>query len=115
MLLVVSISAAFAADSNRTESRVLGYVYAGGELRAILGVPGSSTWSDPIALPDSVSSLSLAPGHRWALASTSNGIAVMQLDTLAMKTLAGGSMDSAVFSPTGASVAIRQGDFVRIY
>ena len=115
LLLIVLATAAFAADSSRTESPVLGYVYERGELLAMLGVPGASTWSDAIALPDSVSSLVVAPGHRWALATTGRGPAVLRFDTMSCTALAAGPVDAAVFSPTGAAVAIRQGDVARVY
>jgi len=48
---------------------VLGYVAESSpaELRAILGVPGSAVFSDPLLLPRGVSRINLAPGQAFAL------------------------------------------------
>jgi hypothetical protein len=124
---ILSIAAA-AADTKeqppqqqRADAPVLGYAFgdASRDLRAILGVPGSSRWSDPIALPEGVASLKVANGHRWALAFSASGsvAGVLSLETFQLSSLTGGSarVDAVVFSPAGRSMAVRRGGVVSVY
>lgn len=46
------------------------------EVRAILGVPGATHYSDPFALPAAADSVRIAPHHRWLLVVRSDGAAV---------------------------------------
>lgn len=118
LALLRSSHAADTKDQQRADAPVLGYAFAetSRELRAILGVPGSSRWSEAIPLPDGVSALRIANGHRWALAVSGNETAVLNLDTLQSKRLEpAGSFDAAFFSPSGKAVAIRRGSAVAVY
>ncbi len=67
LLLVVAAGLAPAADS--LSGPVAGYVAGSpkAELRAILGVPGSFLLSDPLALPNGVTRIRIAPGQGFAL------------------------------------------------
>lgn len=57
------------------QSPVLGFVYAAdiSELRTILGIPGASRLSGPLALPSEVINVIFAPGQQCALAEQANG------------------------------------------
>jgi hypothetical protein len=119
---MISTAIAFAADTakeqqaqQRAEAPVLGYRWAAEarELRAILGVPGAARWSDSIPLPQGVTALRLAPGHRWALASLEDGtVATLTLDSLVLSKLETGGVvfDSVEFSPSGTSIALRNSE-----
>jgi hypothetical protein len=92
MRLITSLSivclcaAAGAAQSSKTAIRrasetrlvsgpMVGYAVqpAPLEVRAILGVPGATHYSDPFAPPSGVESISIAPHHRWLLVLRSEG------------------------------------------
>ena len=49
------------------------------EVHAVTGVPGSALVSNPLAMPDSVKRVWLAPGQQWALVDA-GGLAVLPLD-----------------------------------
>lgn len=121
MMSTLLLQAADTKDQQqqRADAPVLGYAFGETtrELRAILGVPGSSRWSDAIPLPDGVTALRIANGHRWALASSAAGeTSVLSLDTLQLKRLEGaGTFDGAIFSPSGSAAAIRRDATVTVF
>ena len=78
---------------------VAGYVAqsSGNVLRPIIGVPGSYRFGNPIALPEGILHIHVAPGQDYALAeSTDGGLAVLRLS--------GTRLDSAMPFP-GVSIA----------
>ncbi len=80
-------------------------------LRAILGVPGSFRFSDPIPLPDGVTRIHMAPGQDFALAELAgSGIAVLSLASGAVAGVAGieGAIapDWTAFSPQASSAIL---------
>ena len=101
------------ADVNLT-GPIAGYVSPSSrvELRAISGVPGAYLFSDPIALPDGVTGIHLAPGQDFALIERGTaGLAILQLGGGAVTgmTPAAGAMasaDWAAFSPTAAAAVL---------
>jgi len=119
---MISTAIAFAADTakeqqaqQRAEAPVLGYAWANEsrELRAILGVPGAARWSDPIPMAQGVTSLRLAPGHRWALATLEDGsVSTVELDSLILRTLdtGGAAFDNVEFSPSASAMALRNSE-----
>lgn len=112
-----------AADTKEQQQRagapVLGYSFGAEsrELRAILGVPGSSTWSQPLTLPEGVTNVRVANGHRWALTESEGQTGILILDTLQNRKLddAGGAIDDAVFSPGGSAAAVPRGSVMAVY
>ncbi len=117
LFALLPLSAADTKDQQRADAPVIGYAFSetSRELRAILGVPGSSRWSDPLPLPQNVSSIRVANGHRWALTISASETAVLVLDTLRSTRLDQvGSLDGAIFSPNGSAVAIRRGTTVTV-
>ena len=126
LFALLPLSAADTKDKQRADTPVIGYAFAEAsrELRAILGVPGSSRWSDALPLPEGVTHLRVANGHRWALAISANETAVLFLDSLndtlndtlkSSRLDTAGSMDDAIFSPNGGAVAIRRGAMVTVF
>ncbi len=116
--MIATAMAAVAADQ-RADVPVMGYAFGetSRELRAILGVPGASRWSDPLPLPDGVVDLRIAPGHRWAVLALITGeVGVLTLDTRAYARLDGANaFDDVDFSPSGSAMALRNGDAVAVY
>ena len=109
--LVVSLLssiAVFAADTKeRIDAPMTGFSYSGGELRAMLGVPGAARWSDAVRLPEGTASVRLAPGHRFALLQLENGEAgVLDLEGFGYRAIGPVSLDGLTFSPTGAFAAV---------
>jgi hypothetical protein len=82
------------------------------EVRAILGIPGASTLSDPISLPAGVRHVYLAPTQQWALVEQDGGAVGLMRFSGAEPTSTGriaGAMpapDSFSFSPTGHSAVL---------
>ena len=122
-LIMISSALVIAADNGTTREGsagvpVMGYAFGGQtrELRAILGVPGASRWSDPLALPDGVTALRVAPGHRWALVLRDGGEAgILTLDSLAYSPIADtlDNLDSVRFSPSGTAMVLSSGAIYR--
>ena len=100
--------------SSTVDSPSIGYVVrtpdaASGvlELRAMLGVPGSARFSDPIALPDGTTAAEVAPGQKWVLAIRSNEAVSFVPETSAATSIARiGTPSAWAFSPSGARVAL---------
>jgi len=97
------------------QAPVLGFVYAEGgtEARAITGIPGGSSFSPPLTVPEGITGLVFPPGQNYALAEGAAG------GTLGLIPLAGavpgalveipGAMakpDVIAFSPGGAAAAV---------
>jgi hypothetical protein len=82
------------------------------EIRGILGVPGASTLSAPIALPEGVMRIHLAPTQRWALAELeAGGLSLLHFEGTEpglIQSVDGGFAASGLvsFSPTGHSAAM---------
>jgi hypothetical protein len=83
------------------------------EVRAILGVPGASTLSDPIPLPLLVANVYLAPTQRWAIVKNTLGGGLAAMNFSGAKAgnvtpIAGAlaAPDSVSFSPTGSAAAL---------
>ena len=122
-LIMISSALAIAADNGTTREGsagvpVMGYAFGGQtrELRAILGVPGASRWSDPLALPDGVTALRIAPGHRWALVLRDGGEAgLLTLDSLAYSPITDSldTLDGVRFSPSGTAMVLSSGAIYR--
>src|SRR5262245_7262972 len=96
-----------ASESARHISRaVLGYVVQSTplEVRAVLGVPGSSRFSEPLVLPESTIGVRMAPGHEWALVMR-EGLPPLawqpETDQRAQLDLIDGTPDQIAFSPSG--------------
>jgi len=112
--------AAFAADLS---SPIVGYsVQASNkEVRLILGVPGATSYSEPVALPAEVQSIRLTPGHRWLLALRAEGSAASAWvpETGVERTLDKVSGEPGVISlsPNGAAAAFywRAGNRIVVY
>lgn len=69
-LLLFSFAPLLMGADVQLDAPVLGFVARSQplELRAVLGVPGAARMSDPLALPEGVTALHLAPGQAWAVA-----------------------------------------------
>jgi hypothetical protein len=100
---------------NRWQSPVLGYLAGEDplELRVMAGIPGAAIRGEPLPLPDGLTRIRLAPGHRFALAERGEAgpPAVLNLDGDAAPALAPlpgavAQADAAVFSPSGRSVVL---------
>ena len=101
--------------SQSMQSPMLGFVYAtdGGEVRAILGIPGASVLSRPLALPAGVTNLNFAPGQKYAIVEGASGgsIGVMTFPTANPGPLieisgAISRPDIVSFSPNGAAAVV---------
>ena len=96
------------------QSPVLGFVYAGGsEARAINGIPGASTLSSPLAVPEGVASLAFPPGQSYALAVRTDGASLGLIpfsgaEPGTLVQIAGGISKPEVigFSPSGGAAAL---------
>jgi hypothetical protein len=97
------------------QSPVLGFVYAagGGEVRAILGIPGASILSHPLALPEGVTSVSFAPGQKYAIVEGVSGASIGLMtfpsaDPGPLVQIGGGisQPDIVSFSPNGAAAVV---------
>ena len=105
-------------DSHASQSMqgpMLGFVTAsdGGEVRAILGIPGASILSPPLAIPAGVTSLNFAPGQKYAIVQGVAGapIGVMTFPAANPGPLfeIGGAIsqpDMVSFSPNGAAAVV---------
>ena len=100
---------------------VLGFVAENSpvHLRAIVGVPGSASLSDPLPLPDDATLLRLAPDQTYALVQRSSADPVV----LRLKTSGGAPIqlpgalqkpDFIAFSPKGRSVLLYSADTARL-
>jgi len=97
------------------QSPMLGFVSTnnGNEVRAILGVPGASVLSNPLAIPPGVTNLYFAPGQKYAIVAESPGSPV---GVLTFPTSTPGPVveisgaisqpDIVSFSPSGAAAAL---------
>lgn len=106
-------STATGAAANSVDSPAIGYVIGGDtpELRAMLGVPGSARFSDPIALPEGTLRAEVAPGHRWVLAIRSEDVAVYLPDSKAVLPVAVSGVPAAwAISPSGSRLALFSAD-----
>ncbi len=109
----VKQSSTASGAANSVDSPAFGYVVRGDtpELRAMLGVPGSARFSDPIALPEGTLRADVAPGHRWVLVIRSKDAAVYLPDSNAVLPLAGTGVPAAwAFSPSGSRLALFSAD-----
>ena len=63
--------------SAEVSAPIVGYAVqaAHREVRVILGVPGATHYSEPVAWPAEAASVRTAPGHRWLLALRGDGAA----------------------------------------
>jgi hypothetical protein len=100
---------------------VLGYVAqpAPLELRAILGVPGSAVFSDPLVLPKNSTNLHLSPGQDYALverASEDPILLPLGASQALPATLTGAiqKADIAVFSPRGQAALLYSAPMARM-
>lgn len=105
---LLAVSAIAAERSPQLRAPVLGYWFENNELRALWGVPGAARWSDPIALPDGVGDLAIAPGQAWAIARSGEGLVAIGLDGFAAGAArviegAAGDADVIAFSPSGSA------------
>jgi hypothetical protein len=132
-LLLVSLSAAaqkessFSSDVRVTamatgsrqtslpmQSPLLGFTYDANrnEVRAISGVPGASTLSEPLSLPDEVTDVHFAPGQKYAIVKRADAalglIAFPAATPAALAEIPGlnSSADIISFSPSGKAAAI---------
>jgi hypothetical protein len=101
--------------AKRVQSPVLGFVYATGgtEARAINGIPGASTLSSPLTVPEGVTSLDFAPGQKYALVERADGASLGLIpfsgaDPGPLVQIAGGisKPDVISFSPNGVAAAL---------
>jgi hypothetical protein len=97
------------------QSPVLGLVYAADitELRTILGIPGASRLSGPLALPSGVTNVIFAPGQQCALVEQANGAPVSLIAFPAANPAplveipnAIAHADMVAFSPSGDNAAV---------
>ncbi|MGO8786125.1 MAG: hypothetical protein ACLQVL_01910 [Terriglobia bacterium] len=97
------------------QSPILGFVSAtdGSEARAILGIPGASMLSRPLALPAGVTNLNFAPGQRYAIVEAASGgpIGVMTFPSANPGPLVeiSGAIsrpDIVSFNPTGTAAVV---------
>lgn len=110
---VKQASTATGGAVNSVDSPAFGYVVRGDtpELRAMLGVPGSARFSDPIALPEGTIRAEVAPGHRWVLAIRSKDAVVYLPDSSAVLPVAVNGVPAAwAFSPSGSRFALFSAD-----
>lgn len=109
-ILMLTIAPLLLASDVQLDAPVLGFVARTQplELRAVLGVPGAARFSEPLALPEGVTALQIAPRHGWVLAVREGGPA------LAWAVESGSAMaleevrtppDLAAFSPSGKEAA----------
>jgi hypothetical protein len=106
-LLLVPCLAGMLQGAATLTGPVAGYVVApsGRQLRAVLGVPGSFRFSDPIALPPEVSKIHLAPARDFALVEREGagmGILPLSPDSEAVIAVEGAAAaaDWVAFSPS---------------
>ena len=97
------------------QSPMLGFVNTpeGGEVRAILGIPGASILSPPLAIPAGVTNLYFAPGQKYAIVE---GAAGASIGVLTFHTANPGPLieisgaisqpDIVSFSPNGAAAVV---------
>jgi hypothetical protein len=112
--LLPVIVAGLACADGPISGPVAGYVTdsSRSQLRTIFGVPGAFTFSGPLALPDGVTQVRLAPGQDFALAESANsapGVLFLKagaVDHLAPITGAMQSADWIAFSPGAGSAML---------
>jgi hypothetical protein len=85
------------------------------EVRVILGVPGSTHYSDPIGWPSDATSVLTAPGHRWLLVlrGTEAAASAWIPETGAERSLAG-EPSVVAFSPSGSAAVFYWRDEQRL-
>ncbi len=81
------------------------------QLRAILGVPGAAVAGEPLALPEGVSRIRVAPGHRYAVLEFDGAAlpAIVNLEEAGQPLGIAGAITQAdllEFSPLGRSLAL---------
>jgi hypothetical protein len=95
------------------------------QLQPILGIPGAARLGDPISLPNTVTQVYVAPGHRYALASQGaagatavvvlrNGSGIVANPVLTPLAHAMAAPDLVAFSPTGQSSVLYSQAFNRL-
>jgi hypothetical protein len=103
------------STAKRMQPPVLGFVYAAGgsEVRVINGIPGASTLSSPLTLPEGVTGVDFAPSQKCALVEQTNGSSVGLITFSGanpgpLTQIAGGisKPDVVSFSPQGAAAAL---------
>lgn len=79
------------------------------EARVILGLPGSTHYSDPLAWPEGVTSVRPAAGHEWLLALRADGAASVWIPEAGVERalpLVTSAPNLLAFSPSGAAAAL---------
>jgi hypothetical protein len=121
-LLLFSFAPLLMGADVQLDAPVLGFVVRSQplELRAVLGVPGAARMSDPLALPEGVTALHLAPGQGWAVALRAGARALAwPIDREGAVELSAvvAAPDLIAFSPSGKEAAFfwRDGGRLVIY
>ena len=102
------LSAVLAAD---VSAPIVGYSVqaARREVRVILGVPGSTHYSEPLAWPAEAASVRVTPGHRWLLAlrgeDASPSVWIPESGVERSLAKVSGEPGLIAISPSGAAVA----------
>ena len=98
----------------RVDAPVAAFATVGAaQIRPIVGLPGLLRWSEPLALTESFARLSIAPGEQYAIGvSARRELVFLRLDASQSAVIARlstelDSVDQILFSPSGASVAVR--------
>jgi hypothetical protein len=111
LLLVPSLAGMLHGATTLT-GPVAGYVVApsGRQVRAVLGVPGSFRFSDPIALPPGVTKVHLAPAQDFAVVEREGaGLGILPLDSDSGTVIAvegAAAADWVAFSPSARSAIL---------
>ncbi len=112
--LLPVIVAGLASAAGTLSGPVAGYVTDSSrtQLRTIFGVPGALSYGDPLALPDGVTQVRLAPGQDFALVESANGapgvlfLKAGAVDHMATIDGAMASADWVAFSPGAGSALL---------
>src|SRR4030095_10596414 len=84
VMVCVAVAGGMPQAGNGIQIPVVGLVYDrdARNLRAIIGLPGASVFSNPLPLADEIADLHLAPGQSYALVERSNlPIGLMKLSS----------------------------------
>jgi hypothetical protein len=120
---------AFGQSSAANSGPTLGFVAGpAGQLQPIFGIPGAARLGNPVALPQSVTQVFVAPGQNYALAAqgAANPVALVVLrvngvmqTNLTLTALPGAlaTPDLVAFSPGGGSAALysQQAGMVQVF